>query len=344
MTQFNLSNRRPESDRYWGIILAGGDGKRVQDFLRTHFGLDKPKQFCALLGKRSMLRHTIDRASSLIPRSRLVTVIGRRHLSFAKDDLFDREPQSVVLQPLNCETAPGILLPLARIHSVDPKAIIAIFPADHFILEERRFMEYIAGAFTFVARTPGLIVTLGVRPASLQPGYGWIERGDCVGQVKGKNIFHVKKFWEKPAHELTQFLFEKGCLWNTMTLVGTAEMFVRLFRECTPEMFSSFQKIWKSIGTTREEEAAEEVFRSLPSVNFSRAILERASHSLGVLPVKDVYWSDWGDETRIRIDLARMHHYQHLTPGFSRTGQGSQDFTVATQAARKPDQSEIFNN
>lgn len=40
----------------WGIILTGGDGKRLQPFVRTCFGNNRPKQYCTFFGDRSLLR------------------------------------------------------------------------------------------------------------------------------------------------------------------------------------------------------------------------------------------------------------------------------------------------
>jgi mannose-1-phosphate guanylyltransferase len=302
------------TDNYWGIILAGGDGKRLENFLKTEFGLNRPKQFFTIVGRLSMLRHTIDRVSPLIPNSRLLTVISRRHLSYAMADLYDRDPKTIVTVPFNCETAPSILLPLLSINNTDPNAIVTVFPSDHFILEEARFMEYVKTACSFVSKQPEFLTTLGIVPNSPQKGYGWIEKGDLLHSevehhaegMGEKRAYRIRKFWEKPDEELTQYLHTRGCLWNTMTLIGTAATFIRLFKECTPEIFSSFQRIWNDIGTFREAETTYEVFRTLPSVNFSQAILERVPHRLCVLPVNGVYWSDWGDENRIRCDLVRL--------------------------------------
>ncbi|MDE3057130.1 MAG: hypothetical protein KGJ59_04140 [Bacteroidota bacterium] len=295
---------------YWGIILAGGDGKRLEHFLKTEFGLTRPKQFCTIIGRRSMLRHTIDRASRLIPSFRLLTVISRKHLPYAMADLYDRDPKTVVTVPFNCETAPSILLPLLNINAVNPNAIVTVFPSDHFILEEERFMAYVKAACHFVNKRPEFLATVGIVPTSPQPGYGWIEKGDVLHGEGEKRVYQIKNFLEKPDEELTQYLYTRGCLWNTMTLVGTAATFIRMFKECAPEIFVPFQSIWNDIGTFREAETTYNVFRALPSVNFSHAILERIPHRLSVLPVKGVYWSDWGNESRIRCDLARLAQYK----------------------------------
>ena len=51
----------------WSIVLAGGDGLRTKDFIRRWCGHEKPKQYCAFAGARSMFQHTLDRAVRLTP-------------------------------------------------------------------------------------------------------------------------------------------------------------------------------------------------------------------------------------------------------------------------------------
>ena len=45
------------SNRYsWALILAGGDGARLQDLTRSIAGDVRPKQFCRLFGGKTLLR------------------------------------------------------------------------------------------------------------------------------------------------------------------------------------------------------------------------------------------------------------------------------------------------
>ena len=43
--------------RRWGVIMAGGDGKRLLSLTRKLTGDDRPKQFCALTGIKTLLDH-----------------------------------------------------------------------------------------------------------------------------------------------------------------------------------------------------------------------------------------------------------------------------------------------
>jgi mannose-1-phosphate guanylyltransferase len=125
----------------WSVILAGGEGKRLRPFLRYVQGTERPKQFCAIIGTRSMLRHTVDRARWLTPAERTVTILTAGHRPFVAEDLAAESPRILLEQPLNRDTAPGILLPLQVILRRDPEARVVLFPSDHFVLEEGRFWE-----------------------------------------------------------------------------------------------------------------------------------------------------------------------------------------------------------
>jgi mannose-1-phosphate guanylyltransferase len=63
----------------WGIVLAAGDGTRVRKFLSGLCGGRGIKQFCAVIGHRSILQHTLARVEQLIPRQRILIIVSRYH-------------------------------------------------------------------------------------------------------------------------------------------------------------------------------------------------------------------------------------------------------------------------
>lgn len=304
------------TDHLWGIILAGGEGRRLQPFIRSHLGSGRPKQYCALLGTRSMLRHTIARAERLIPPQRLLTVVTRHHLSYAREELRDRPSSTVIVQPSNRDTGPGILLPLLHVHRQNPEAVVALLPSDHFIFEEDRFMAAVDAAAVCATAYPERSILLGVEPDRPETEYGWIEAGQVIGQYQGRELHQVRRFWEKPDPQTANGLYSNGCLWNTMVLIGQAGALLKLFALLTPELFLALYRIRSFLGHAEETRAVEEVYGSLPPINFSREILARGSHRLGVLRVKGIYWNDWGNPEQVRLDIARFGSWQpphHLT-------------------------------
>jgi mannose-1-phosphate guanylyltransferase len=194
----------------WGILLAGGDGMRMQHFIRARFGCECPKQYCTFFGTQSLLRQTICRAERLVPPERLLTVVTQPHLPYAQVELADRPPDTVLVQPCNRETGPGILLPLLHVQQRAPEATVALFPSDHFVLGAQRFMALVAAAAAFVTREPGRLVLLGAAPTQPEIDYGWIEVGDELDQAQGERLYQVLQFWEKPSQPQAQVLWRQG--------------------------------------------------------------------------------------------------------------------------------------
>jgi mannose-1-phosphate guanylyltransferase len=290
----------------WGIILAGGDGRRLQPFVRAYFGSERPKQYCTFFGSDSMLRQTINRAERLIPPERLLTVVTRPQLSYAQAELDDRSPDSVIIQPCNRETGPGILLPLLHVQRRDPEAIVVLLPSDHFVVGEARFMAAVAAAAAFVRHTAGRLILLGVEPTQAEIDYGWIEVGDELGHEQGETLYQVLRFWEKPSLAQARVLFRQGYLWNTMVVVGYASVLVTLFQLLAPALMEAFRPVHRVLGSPREADVLDAVYAQLPAVNFSQAILAQSAQRLAALHLQGVYWSDWGDPRRLLLDLARF--------------------------------------
>ena len=158
--------------RLWSIVLAGGNGERISAFTHRWMGQPIAKQYCAFVGKRSMLQHTLDRADLLGRREHQLTVVSSSHQYETQSQLADRPAGTIIFQPKNRDTLPGIFLPLARIHAYDPNAMVVIYPSDHFIYPEKNFKELIASAVRAAEDLPDKLVLIGVQADRLELEYG----------------------------------------------------------------------------------------------------------------------------------------------------------------------------
>jgi mannose-1-phosphate guanylyltransferase len=248
-----------------------------------------------------MLEHTFRRAERLIPTERLFTVVNRSHLHHpeVRSQLVNRPYGTLVIQPENKETGPGILLPLMYVYKKFPDSNVVIFPSDHFILQENLFMDHVELAFGAVKRNPSILVLLGIQPREPEPEYGYI----VPGREAHPSLCEVLRFVEKPAPDAALKLIKQGGLWNTMVIVFKVKTLLDLVCRAAPEMYRFFADIFDAIGTASELDAINHAYRQIEAMNFSKRLLENSSveHAsrLMVLAVRDVYWSDWGSEQRI---------------------------------------------
>jgi mannose-1-phosphate guanylyltransferase len=289
----------------WGLVLAAGDGKRLEKFIHQTLGNKLPKQYVNFVGRRSMLEHTIRRAQKLIPENRIVTIVSRDHLKYAevRRQLSPYADQNVIVQPVNRETGPGVLLPLMHIYKRSPEAVVAVFPSDHFIWEENRFMDYVDLAVQKVTGHPSEIVLLGVEAENAEPEYGYIiPQRDVLFDLHGTR--RIARFIEKPSAAIAPSLIESGGLWNTMIMVFKVKTLLQLVQRIHPAMYAQFHRVYESIETPAVSVMVDRVYRELEPLNFSKDIVEKVAvifpETISVLPVLQVFWSDWGSPERIK--------------------------------------------
>jgi len=262
-----------------------------------------------------MLEHTLDRAVQLVGAERVVTVIGRGHRAFVDTSTI---PGKVIEQPMNLDTGPGILLGMAYVEAHAPDATVLIFPSDHFISPEERFLEHVERAALLTERLGDRLVLLGAHPDRPETEFGWIEPGAKTAVWSGSSseaAQEVISFREKPTAREAADCFARGYLWNTMIIAGRLQHYNRLAQTYLPQVASRFKTIlrfWKNaakkIPSFAEKEALTllSAYYGLPRVNFSQALLQRCPEASVVLPMHGVEWSDWGKPERISETLQRL--------------------------------------
>ncbi len=296
----------------WSIILAGGEGERIRPFVYRWLKRNKPKQSCAFVGTRSMLQHTLARADRISIPERQVTVIRRTHVPDARPQFIGRSFETVILQPENRDTGAGIFLPLTYVRARDPNATVVIHPSDHFIYPEKSFIEVLKIVARAAEYYPDRLVLIGARPDSPEPDYGWIIPGDSFGWVSGRIIRNVRSFVEKPSTDQARNALECGGVWNTMIFAAKADTLWSLGLRCFPHMMLLFERLGRAIGTSRENDVLDAIYKTMPVHNFSRGLIARVVEQVALIELNGVFWSDWGRPERIGETLRRMKK----TPAF----------------------------
>jgi mannose-1-phosphate guanylyltransferase len=279
------------------IILAGGEGTRLRSLTRKIYGAEVPKQFCPILGNETLWERTRQRAALSVAPEATVSVLTREHEPYFEPLCDGIAQQNLIVQPRNRGTAAAILYGLVRLAARSPAASVAVLPSDHFVNDDREFMRHVDRAFDAVEGHREVAVLLGIAPAAPESGYGWIEPGELV--VRRTPLFRVRRFWEKPRHEMAVELQHAGCLWNSFVMVAQVSTLLGMIEAALPELFAAFSAIDRSIGRASERFCIDDLYASIPPSNFSHQVLENCPANLTVLPVHGVEWSDLGEPQRV---------------------------------------------
>jgi len=276
--------RSAQAHRY-AVIMAGGVGTRFWPQSRRR----RPKQFLALEGGRTLLQETARRLRPIVPWSRMVVVAPRDLAPLVRRQLPALPRTNLVIEPAARGTAACLALVGGWIARRDPRASMAVFPADHAIRAADRFERCVRRAFE-VAETHDSLVTFGIPPTAPETGYGYIEIGAALNRGTPR-VHWAERFVEKPdLRTARRFLVSRRYLWNSGMFVWR----VAVLRSALERHAPALGRVMDDFGAARRAVTAKarRGYRRLPAVSIDVALMERAERVAVVVATFD--WNDVG--------------------------------------------------
>jgi mannose-1-phosphate guanylyltransferase len=290
----------------WAIVLAGGEGRRLRSLTRYVCGDDRPKQFAALLGGRSLLRQTLDRIRPRIPLARTVVVTHVRDAEYVAQEFARGEAPECLLQPEDRGTAAAILWAAHVIRQREPDAVAVVFPSDHYVDGEPEFMGHVLDVVAFARRRGERLVLIGAIPTDAETQYGWIEPGEPVGGIRGEAVYGITRFCEKPSSDVARAVQGAGAFWNTFILVSTVATLATVGAATVPQLNARVERLAAFGDAPEAHREVRQAFALAPRASFFRDVLERLPLALAVSPLPTgVVWTDWGTRERVVASLRR---------------------------------------
>lgn len=288
------------------IVLAGGSGTRLWPLSRKNF----PKQFLKFaLSKNekpeSFFQRTLKRLSLLDAEIFIVTNKNYKFYILQQiEEIFNKMPKiELIFEPEQKNTAPAIALSIkyAIEKGADPQEVFFVFPSDHLILPDERFIEYINKAEE-VAKN-GDIVIFGINPTQPDSGFGYIK----VNSKTKKKYYKVEKFVEKPDIEKAKKYISEECYyWNSGIFGFKASTIVEEFKIHMPQLGEIFEISYEQILKN---------FKELPNISFDYAIMEKTKKAV-LLPLHDIFWSDIGSWESL-YQVMEKDSFENVTVGES---------------------------
>lgn len=289
-------------------VRAGGVGTRLWPVSRKK----SPKQLHALIGEKSMLELTLDRARQIVPETNIVVTVNAELESAVRAVLPPGLQGNVFVEPVRRDTAAALGLEAVMIAHRWPGATIIGMPADALIIDEQTFTRILQTMIWGIEQHPDALFCVGAKPTFAHTGLGYIKIADVVGERNDVQIYRIDQFVEKPKKEIAEsYLQDASYLWNANFFSWKATTVLSLYDRFLPEMKTGLDEISRALGTSQAADVLQNVFPTLEKIAFDYAIMEKAPIRY-VVPA-DVGWSDIGDWSALRdvvIAGGKSNHVQ----------------------------------
>ncbi|MDR0887150.1 MAG: NTP transferase domain-containing protein [Candidatus Nomurabacteria bacterium] len=265
------------------VILAGGVGTRLWPLSTP----ETPKYLLKLNGEKTMIQQTFERNKLITTADKIFVITDQKNAPKVAEQLPELAAGHLLPIPADRGTAVSIVMALDAISReyADRDEPIAFVHADHAISDVDGYVRSfgIAQTATVEHRT---ITLVGIHPTYPATGFGYIEKGEPVGEV-----FEVLSFKEKPDFATAEEYLESGkFVWNAGYFIGSLNTFLATIEADAPDL----QKTWETfsqIGEVLGEEYNAK-FLEQPSDQIDFALMEKAKKLL-VAPA-EFDWSDIG--------------------------------------------------
>ncbi len=279
----------------YGLIMAGGRGTRFWPRSRKR----NAKQVLRFFGERSLIQQTVDRLKPVIPPENIWVVTNELLQPEIRSQLPEVPKRQIIAEPAQRNTAPCIGLAAQILQNEDPEAVLGVFPADHLILKEGRFRNFVKAAYR--AAEEDRVVVLGIQPRWPETGYGYIEfpRGVKTG---GTEAVPVASFREKPDPKTAKKFVERGnFFWNAGMFFWPASKVLDLMRRHQAKTATLLAGLppfrSKSFGNKLAE-----IYPLCENISVDYAVIEKAERVSGIA-LDDIGWNDVGSWEAV-YDLA----------------------------------------
>jgi mannose-1-phosphate guanylyltransferase len=245
-----------------------------------------------------MLQRTVERVLPLRPKRVLIVTNAMQAAETRRqiEGYLGEVRIDIVEEPVGRNTAPAIGLAAAIIARYDADGVMAVLPADHYIVDEEEFRSTLLRGKD--AALNGYLVTLGITPTRPETGYGYIEADETL---RGEGPYPVQRFVEKPTMaKALEFLESGNFYWNSGMFIWQGCTILDEIASHMPALTSALARlqfsadIWELADLQPQINA---IYGEINGESIDFGVMEKADN-VQVIPA-DFGWSDVGSWSAI---------------------------------------------
>ena len=275
-------------DYPYAVIMAGGSGTRFWPRSRKN----TPKQLLDITesAEGGLLKKTVELIKPIIPVNRIKIVTTSSQAEAVKRTVPEIPDENMIIEPFGKNTAPAIGLSALFIQRDNPRAVMVILPADHYIEDKKRFHQRVMEGVC-QASQGNFLITIGIPPRGPETGYGYIETDELID--KRRLLYSVKSFHEKPDTDNARVFINQGnFFWNSGIFIAKVSSMLGEIAGYLPHNYRWLIRIRASLGKDEESKAITKAYKEMEAISIDYGVIERSRNVLMV--AGDFGWDDVG--------------------------------------------------
>jgi mannose-1-phosphate guanylyltransferase len=249
-------------NKVYACLLAGGKGTRLWPLSREGCS----KSFIRIGRNAPAIVRAIGLLEGFIPRKNIIIVVNKAQRALLKRFAKGIPQENILVEPFGRSTASAIGLAAIELK---PDDIMVVLPTDSLIKEKASFRKAIKAAIDFAGRKENTLVCVGTKPRDARTSYGYIK----IKSGKGRGVFSVDKFMEKPKSRIARGLVKKpGYLWNTGMFIFRARDILGAMKKHAPFLYRELSRIKK------DKKSKSTAYSRMRNVSIDYQVMEKAKN------------------------------------------------------------------
>lgn len=271
------------------VINAGGVGTRLWPISTK----DLPKQFCKLIGEKSLLQLAFERVQNLVAKENIWVSCNQKHLELVKSQLPNLLPENILTEPSRRDTFAAVLAHSSLIASkTSTEENIVFLGSDHYIGPKSSVQKFCDG-LNFIEQNLNNnqfeLLVAGVKPTFASTQYGYIKIDNQDKQKSFQTAVKVLSFKEKPNFEVASSFFEAGnYFWNMGLFAFKYSSLLNILKNHHLKLVEIVEKI------RVQGSISSELYEQIPVEAFDYGVLEKTDN-LGMIGMDLTTWEDIGN-------------------------------------------------
>jgi mannose-1-phosphate guanylyltransferase len=274
------------------IVTAGGQGTKLWPYSREN----KPKQFQAVVGDKSLYTETIETLLKKFAPEDIFISTKRKFIKYVSEQSPQISLKNYIIEPDSTkDRGPGEGLAFLRLSVIAPDEPFFIVQADCVRKPDDAFLQMIEDAGKNVEKHKKLL-TGGVKATEPNMGVDYLTLGDRLQDDSNQDVYEIKEFLYRASsyRETKELINNYHVVTHPQHYCWYPNLMLDAYKKYRPDWHAALMRMRDVFDKPGEDAAIEAIFNEMekgPTEEVTKHVMNNGEAGVILLPFK---WTDIG--------------------------------------------------